>query len=128
MDEETAGRRARGTVAATGEISLRGRVLPVGGIKAKILAAARAGVPCRAEWWFSGDARRSPFGTGMTAVPVRGLLGPVARGGAHAVAQLAFRREATIEEPRVVNKLSGLLVRASLGQHVADRVRYAGAE
>jgi ATP-dependent Lon protease len=38
------GRRARGNVAMTGEISLRGRILPVGGIKAKILAAARAGV------------------------------------------------------------------------------------
>jgi ATP-dependent Lon protease len=39
-----AGRRARGEVAMTGEISLRGRILPVGGIKQKLMAAARAGV------------------------------------------------------------------------------------
>jgi ATP-dependent Lon protease len=38
------GRRALGTVAVTGELSLRGRALPVGGIKSKVLAADRAGI------------------------------------------------------------------------------------
>ncbi|MDX2129373.1 MAG: endopeptidase La [Chloroherpetonaceae bacterium] len=37
-------RNVKGKIAMTGEITLRGHILPVGGIKSKILAASRAGI------------------------------------------------------------------------------------
>jgi ATP-dependent Lon protease len=64
----------RDDVAMTGEITLRGQVLPVGGIKEKALAAQRAGIsrfvlPLRNE--VDLDELPTELKDGMTFIPVR---------------------------------------------------------
>ena len=44
MYSAVTGRKVRADVAMTGEITLRGRVLPIGGLKEKLLAAKNAGI------------------------------------------------------------------------------------
>jgi ATP-dependent Lon protease len=44
LASELTGRAVRGDVAMTGEITLSGRILPVGGIKEKVLVARRHGI------------------------------------------------------------------------------------
>ena len=64
----------RGDVAMTGELSLTGKVLPVGGIKEKVLAAKRAGIKTIIlPWQNEKDLKEVPerHRKGMQFFPVR---------------------------------------------------------
>lgn len=76
------GRKVREKLAMTGEITLRGKVLPVGGIKEKIIAAKRAGIK---EIILSEDNRKDideiqeRYIDGLTFTYVRNIDEVVAR-------------------------------------------------
>ena len=61
-------RKVKKVLAMTGEITLRGKVLPVGGIKEKILAAKRAGMK---EIILSQENRKDV--EGISEVYIKGL-------------------------------------------------------
>ena len=46
MLSAVSGKAVRGDIAMTGEITLRGNVLPIGGLQEKLLAAQREGIKC----------------------------------------------------------------------------------
>jgi ATP-dependent Lon protease len=93
------GRHVRPNVAMTGEITLRGKVEPVGGIKEKVLAAKRAGIETVIL------PRRNEKDLEDVPEPVRGALrfvfvDTVDEALEHALEPRAAEREAAERKPR----------------------------
>jgi ATP-dependent Lon protease len=71
------GRKLRGDTAMTGEVNLRGEVLPIGGLNEKLLAAKRAGISCvliPKDNERDIEDMKDEIKKGLTIIPVRTIL------------------------------------------------------
>ena len=90
------GRPARHDIAMTGEITLSGRVLPIGGVKEKVLGAVRAGISTiilPSENVADLDDLPEEVRNQLTVIAVEelgGVLGPAIRGGSFRDGKLLF--------------------------------------
>jgi ATP-dependent Lon protease len=102
-------RAARHDVAMTGEVTLRGRVLPIGGVKEKVLGAVRAGIrtvvlPKENEPDLDDLPKDVRETLSIHLVEDLGEVLTIAlRGARFEEGQLVFSGEAPVE-PRMVNK------------------------
>ncbi len=105
-----AGRPARHEVAMTGEITLAGRVLPIGGVKEKVLGAVRAGITeivVPADNLADLDDLPVEVRASLTVHAVEELgqaLAVVLRGGSYADGRLLFDGQRPDEVPPLTTR------------------------